>query len=339
NRQISGLVRQLFLRSESRGKDASGVAVLEGNVAHVLKRRVRGKKLIQLAEYQRLFNEHPRYTAVLGHCRMETNGSSRLHENNQPVCKHNMLCLHNGIVSNQDYIRRTCAALQLDYGVDTEIFLELIRLERQSGVALGKALHKALAETDGAYSLALVDPASALIILTTNNGSLYLWEPDNLGLLVFASEFRILARALMASSFGSKEIISGISQAAPRAMIERRLLFSNPESVNEEVRPAETEPAVIDYGPVVEVPAPACSKTSLSEKLCLDGDYLRASVMAGKLQRCSRCILPETFPNIRYDDNGVCNYCRAYRAMCPKGVDNLREEIRRLAGEGGVSCI
>jgi hypothetical protein len=31
------------------------------------------------------------------------------------------------------------------------------------------------------------------------------------------------------------------------------------------------------------------------------------------LRRCSRCILPETFPFIEYDEQGVCNYCRHYR--------------------------
>ncbi|MCD4843036.1 MAG: hypothetical protein K8R25_00950 [Methanosarcinales archaeon] len=28
--------------------------------------------------------------------------------------------------------------------------------------------------------------------------------------------------------------------------------------------------------------------------------------------RCSRCILPENIPGIKYDNNGVCNYCRKY---------------------------
>ena len=25
---------------------------------------------------------------------------------------------------------------------------------------------------------------------------------------------------------------------------------------------------------------------------------------------CSRCVLPDTFPGISFDDQGVCNYCR-----------------------------
>jgi len=30
------------------------------------------------------------------------------------------------------------------------------------------------------------------------------------------------------------------------------------------------------------------------------------------MKRCSKCILPEDFPNIRFDKNGVCNYCHEW---------------------------
>lgn len=30
------------------------------------------------------------------------------------------------------------------------------------------------------------------------------------------------------------------------------------------------------------------------------------------IKRCSRCILPETFPNIKFDQNGICNVCLDY---------------------------
>jgi len=30
------------------------------------------------------------------------------------------------------------------------------------------------------------------------------------------------------------------------------------------------------------------------------------------VKRCSRCIMPETIPNITFDKNGVCNYCNEY---------------------------
>jgi len=30
------------------------------------------------------------------------------------------------------------------------------------------------------------------------------------------------------------------------------------------------------------------------------------------MRRCTRCVLPETFPGIEFDENGVCNFCRAF---------------------------
>ena len=30
------------------------------------------------------------------------------------------------------------------------------------------------------------------------------------------------------------------------------------------------------------------------------------------LKRCSKCILPETYPHIHFDKDGVCNYCLKY---------------------------
>jgi len=35
---------------------------------------------------------------------------------------------------------------------------------------------------------------------------------------------------------------------------------------------------------------------------------------------CSKCVLPETFPTIEFDDRGICNYCRSF-----KGEDHQQE--------------
>jgi len=39
------------------------------------------------------------------------------------------------------------------------------------------------------------------------------------------------------------------------------------------------------------------------------------------MKRCTKCILPETFPGIKFDDQGVCNFCRQF-----KGADRLNED-------------
>jgi len=59
------------------------------------------------------------------------------------------------------------------------------------------------------------------------------------------------------------------------------------------------------------------------------------------MRRCKRCILPETFPGIEFDKQGVCNYCRSCRPLDFSGRDGefarLMEEYR---GKGArADCI
>ena len=40
--------------------------------------------------------------------------------------------------------------------------------------------------------------------------------------------------------------------------------------------------------------------------------FKEAEGRVDSLQRCTKCLLPETFPFIVYDEDGVCNYCHHY---------------------------
>lgn len=46
---------------------------------------------------------------------------------------------------------------------------------------------------------------------------------------------------------------------------------------------------------------------------------------SGHLKRCSRCVLPETAPNITFDKDGVCNFCHSYGKVEYEGESKLRE--------------
>jgi len=52
------------------------------------------------------------------------------------------------------------------------------------------------------------------------------------------------------------------------------------------------------------------------------------------LRRCSKCLLPETFPNISFDENGVCNYCRNYKPVKVLGEKSLLKELEKYRGRG-----
>ena len=45
--------------------------------------------------------------------------------------------------------------------------------------------------------------------------------------------------------------------------------------------------------------------------------------------RCIRCILPETYPGISFDNKGVCNFCNNYKDFIPKGEGALINYFRK----------
>ena len=54
----------------------------------------------------------------------------------------------------------------------------------------------------------------------------------------------------------------------------------------------------------------------------------------GDLRRCTRCILPETFPGIEFDENGVCNYCRDYEPVKVFGEEEFSRVLDRYRNKG-----
>jgi tRNA(Ile)-lysidine synthase TilS/MesJ len=63
------------------------------------------------------------------------------------------------------------------------------------------------------------------------------------------------------------------------------------------------------------------------------------------MKRCTRCILPETFPGIRFDEEGVCQYCRrmpdAERRATQKARLRARFEelVRQIRTRPGYHCL
>jgi len=61
--------------------------------------------------------------------------------------------------------------------------------------------------------------------------------------------------------------------------------------------------------------------------------------MAEEVKRCTRCILPECYPNIDFDENGVCRVCREHDVKY-SNIDwdarrkNLESILDRCRGKG-----
>ncbi len=46
------------------------------------------------------------------------------------------------------------------------------------------------------------------------------------------------------------------------------------------------------------------------------------------MKRCTKCVLPETYPGIKFDDEGVCNFCLSFR-----GVERLKKSMEKYRGK------
>lgn len=45
------------------------------------------------------------------------------------------------------------------------------------------------------------------------------------------------------------------------------------------------------------------------------------------MRRCTKCIMPESYPEIKFDEQGVCNFCREYKKYNVKGERALKRSI------------
>ena len=49
--------------------------------------------------------------------------------------------------------------------------------------------------------------------------------------------------------------------------------------------------------------------------------------------RCKKCLLPNTYPYINFDENGICNYCNSYIPKKYEGIDALNELVDKIKSE------
>lgn len=123
---INLVIKDLMLLSESRGKEAAGIAVLNTSRLAVMKRSMAANKLLKTTEYEDFINENiskGEELLILGHSRLITNGTQP--QNNQPVIKHKIAMVHNGIIVNDKELWDKNQDLEREYEVDTEVMVDL----------------------------------------------------------------------------------------------------------------------------------------------------------------------------------------------------------------------
>ena len=352
--------------SESRGKDSSGLVIRDpaDKLLRIFKGAITLNSLLKEKEINRQMDHvlcslsangsgiKPEPFFMMGHSRLVTNGTQKSNTNNQPVIKDGVIAMHNGIVVNEKDLWARHSDLNRDYEIDTEIMLALVRKHLQAGLDIPSAVSSAVNEVFGTVAAAFLFNDADELALVTNNGSLYTLT-DGKKFFAFASEkyfleetarrmrfdthFEYCLRQLMpgqglALDFGS----FSIRDFACRSCV-RKSCASKGGATLYRVTEQSFSNGIEQKELILDPAAIAVSSKAASESALLEFNIDR--IMA--LRRCSKCLLPETFPFIVYDTAGVCNYCNHYVPKNePKPLQelfDLVEPYRRT--DGGNDCI
>lgn len=237
---------------------------------------------------------------AMGHSRLITNGLA----DNQPVVRDGVIVIHNGIIVNHEEIWPTLHR-ERELQVDTEVIAAIAADHLEAGGLVKDIGREVLARCKGTISCALAIPNLGKLLLFSNNGSLYLGRKGEV--LNFASESYAL----------NKIGCSDVHQVFDTVVIDI--------PVSDQIRVNDTKSRVKNLIPELVL-------TSTEEALLVYPEP--------ELKRCTRCILPETMPFIRFDHEGVCNYCHNYKQRNkPKPKEELFKLVEPYRREHGPDCI
>lgn len=329
-RDFEHLLRQLFLLSESRGKEASGLALVRENRIEIVRKPVPASEMLESGDYLELMRgtlagaESARGLAAIGHARLVTSGMQGIDANNQPVVKHGLVCVHNGIIVNEAELWQSEPGLAKTSDVDTEVLAALLHRRAAETGSIESAARYAFGRIFGEASVAVVAVSWDVMLVATNTGSLYLAENAALGVTFFASE-RVIAQRIIRGL--PKDVAAGFAEPfqLPAGAARTVCLRSG--------RP-RAEFALGSATQAAAVPQTGTGEPRPARAIVTSAD--RALESWRRLRRCTRCVLPETMPFIEFDAKGVCNYCRNHQPLQLKGRAALERVLEQYRSRDGT---
>jgi glucosamine--fructose-6-phosphate aminotransferase (isomerizing) len=226
------------------------------------------------------------YKLALGHSRLITNGLG----DNQPVVRGNICALHNGIIVNEKEVWDKLT-VNRKYLIDSEVIVAIAEEHLKNNGEISDLPNKVLSLTRGVVACAMLLAEHGKLILFSNNGSLYIGYIGED--IYFASE---------------RFALDQIACENIRQIKDQSLILDIPST--------DEDFDIHDEKNRTENLIPEFQINTNEEKLL---EYKKLN-----LKRCTKCILPDTMPYIKFDEHGVCNYCHNYKKRNkPKPVEEL----------------
>lgn len=324
--------RKMMVRSERRGKDASGILIVDKQSVYLQKSNKPGSELVKSKAYlqnlqrREMANTEKYVHVLMGHTRMSTHGDNS-YANTQPiVCSAERFFLfHNGIAVNWKELEESILLGTGNSLSDSTIILkcfEALRKKESSVTASFSQLCKILI---GANNLVLIDTHTDRIYFYTSNGSLFFHHTNEE--IVYGSDQAIVMA-------GSKALtMSGIKKIQLNEVVRIQLNSKEePETIGENAKKKlfhEDKKFYMENDIISKSVKNWLGDTRDFKTLESSIDYAQIF----RIKRCTKCIIPATYPNITFNKDGICSLCIGYKQHTPMGAHKLLEKIREAGGK------
>lgn len=182
------IVSILATACEARGTDATGIAYFSQGRLHIYKRPVP-------AHWMR-FRIPEDADVIMGHTRMATKGSAHLLYNNHPFLGTSsegpFALAHNGVLHNDDHLRRSLALPATKIETDSYIGVQMLEKERTLNF---KSLRYMAEQLEGSFTITVLGSGNTLYFVKGDN-PMCIYHFPTMGLYLYASTEEILKAAL-----------------------------------------------------------------------------------------------------------------------------------------------
>ena len=303
--------------SITRGSDTFGININFDKNNYIYKSNSNPKTVIKKKEYNafidkklKLASDQKSFFNYFGQTRLVTNGTKFFYKNNQPISLKRITGLHNGIIlfkgeEKLDQSKKNYESFQMKSDSLT-FFEKLEKKSEETNESIIKCFIEFIEEIDGNFSIAFTDLEEQILLISSNCGSLYYFQDIEKKIFAYASEKKILEKFVESSDFFShnKEEI--------KKVINKSIVLNY---LTHEVEVIDN----LNFNKKINI---TVNQNKSYDIITNEQEDLKR---LNSLKKCSKCVLPETYPFIKFDREGVCNYCNSYQKQKFLGEKKLEQ--------------
>ncbi len=176
NREVAKMIfKSLVLANESRGKDSTGVLVVDKDTTDysLFKDTIPASQFLKRKKFRQVEGD-----LWLGHTRLATTGEIN-ERNAHPLNRKDMFLVHNGVISNHKEIAKK---LDYEYEVDSEVLIPIVENEDWD----------MLKEISGSANFIVWDKSKGRIYVSRHDNPLYCLTLKEKGITMFSSMLDVL---------------------------------------------------------------------------------------------------------------------------------------------------